>query len=524
MGRWWRPDDEPRRRSSQPVRARSGDHHRVQLDTAGQRERKRLRTPHRGRPLRRAECPGLLWDPCGERHVWWRRPPAPDGRHHAPDPDRTGDQSRPRHRSGVQCVRTHEDTIMPFTFKLSKRLALMKASLVPAAAAALTMCQPGDRGITGLTPPSKSIMQDAGSPDAIPVAYWNLDEGSGGVAVDASGKGNTATLGGGSSWAPGVTKAAVLLDGVSGQVSVPNSPALNPPGAFSIAVWVNPKVAASGFHAVVVKNYTYFLYASVSGYCGNGGVLAGFANTAVCTATPLAANTWTHLAVTYDGTTLSLFRNGVLVASRAASGAAPSSTGTLQIGASQFGEYFNGLIDEVRIYDRALSASDIQALLGAAPTPPVAAWRLDEGTGSVAADASGNGNAATLGGGSSWAPGVTKAAVLLDGVSGQVSVPNSPALNPPGAFSIAVWVNPKVAASGFHAVVVKNYTYFLYASVSGYCGNGGVLAGFANTAVCTATPLAANTWTHLAVTYDGTTLSLFRNGVLVASRAASGAA
>src|SRR5205814_9342897 len=127
-----------------------------------------------------------------------------------------------------------------------------------------------------------------------------------------------------------------------------------------------------GFHAVVVKNYTYFLYASVSGYCGNGGVLAGFANTAVCTATPLAANTWTHLAVTYVGTTLSLFRNGVLVASRAASGAAPSSTGTLQIGASQFGEYFQGLIDEVSIYDRALSPSDVLALSSPAVSVPVA--------------------------------------------------------------------------------------------------------------------------------------------------------
>src|SRR2546421_7623760 len=84
-------------------------------------------------------------------------------------------------------------------------------------------------------------------------SYWNLDEGSGGVAVDASGKGNTATLGGGSSWAPGVTKAAVLLDGVSGQVSVTNSPPHNTHGHFSIAVCLYPKVAASGFHAVVVK-------------------------------------------------------------------------------------------------------------------------------------------------------------------------------------------------------------------------------------------------------------------------------
>ena len=57
---------------------------------------------------------------------------------------------------------------MPFTFKLSKRLALMKASLIPAAATALTMCQLRDSGITAPTSPSKSVMPQV-------VAYLAVD-------------------------------------------------------------------------------------------------------------------------------------------------------------------------------------------------------------------------------------------------------------------------------------------------------------------------------------------------------------
>src|SRR2546426_9986697 len=152
---------------------------------------------------------------------------------------------------------------MPFTFKLSKRLALMKASLVPAAAAALAACQLQDRrGITDPTLPSSAVMQVVTSPDiAPPIASWKLDEGAGSTAADASGNGNTATLGGGSSWTPGLVGSAVLLDGVSGQLSVPSSPSLNLAGAFSVAAWVKPDAAMADFRAVVVKNYTYFLYA-----------------------------------------------------------------------------------------------------------------------------------------------------------------------------------------------------------------------------------------------------------------------
>jgi hydrogenase maturation factor HypE len=76
-------------------------------------------------------------------------------------------------------------------------------------------------------------------------------------------------------------------------------------------------------------------------------------------AVPLSA--WTHLAWTYDGTTLRMFVNGVQVSSRAVSGAVAATAGALRIGGNSiWGEYFRGQIDEVRIYNRPLTAAEIQ--------------------------------------------------------------------------------------------------------------------------------------------------------------------
>ena len=79
-------------------------------------------------------------------------------------------------------------------------------------------------------------------------------------------------------------------------------------------------------------------------------------------ATPL--NAWTHLAATYDGATLRLYVNGVQAAlARAVTGAIRVSTGALRIGGNSIwsDEWFAGLIDEVRVYNRALTAAEIQA-------------------------------------------------------------------------------------------------------------------------------------------------------------------
>jgi concanavalin A-like lectin/glucanase superfamily protein len=75
----------------------------------------------------------------------------------------------------------------------------------------------------------------------------------------------------------------------------------------------------------------------------------------------LALDTWTHVAVTYDGTALRLFINDVEGGSIAAAGSLVASTGPLSIGANAvWGEHFRGLIDEVRVYNRALTATEIQ--------------------------------------------------------------------------------------------------------------------------------------------------------------------
>jgi hypothetical protein len=92
----------------------------------------------------------------------------------------------------------------------------------------------------------------------------------------------------------------------------------------------------------------------------------------------LPVNTWTHVAGTYDGATLRLCVNGVATASVPVSGAMPTSTGALRIGGNSiWGEYFQGRLDEVRVYNRALSVAEIQndmtTPIDSAPAPDTTA-------------------------------------------------------------------------------------------------------------------------------------------------------
>ena len=100
----------------------------------------------------------------------------------------------------------------------------------------------------------------------------------------------------------------------------------------------------------------------------------------------LAVNVWTHVAGTYDGTTVRLFINGVQTASVAVSGPIATSTGPLRIGGNSiWGEFFQGRLDEIRIYNRALSQAEIQTDMNTQVAPSAIAWMRGRVNGSFRA-------------------------------------------------------------------------------------------------------------------------------------------
>jgi len=123
---------------------------------------------------------------------------------------------------------------------------------------------------------------------------------------------------------------------------------------------VNPSSVSSAWRDVIYKGDDNYYLEGTSDNASRPAMGGTFGSPLYGTGA-LTANTWAHLAATYDGATMRLYVNGVLVASRAQAGASATSANPLQIGGdSIYGQYFTGMIDEVRIYNRALSVTEIQ--------------------------------------------------------------------------------------------------------------------------------------------------------------------
>jgi hypothetical protein len=197
---------------------------------------------------------------------------------------------------------------------------------------------------------------------------------------------------------------AVKLNGTADYVSMPSG-IVSTLNDFTIATWVNPAAistwarifdfgtgtASNMFLTVSAGSAPRFAITTSGG--GGEQRLNG--------TTPLATNQWTHVAVTLSGTTGTLYVNGAPVATNTGMTLRPANLGVTNqnwIGRSQYSDPFlNATVDDFQIYDRALTATEVQTLAGGQQgTGNVASYRFDEASGATALDSSGNGRDATI--------------------------------------------------------------------------------------------------------------------------------
>jgi N-acetylneuraminic acid mutarotase len=202
------------------------------------------------------------------------------------------------------------------------------------------------------------------SPPANMVSWWPGD----GDANDIQGGGN-GTLQNGAAFAPGKVAQAFSFDGLDDFVKVQNTANLNLTQALTIDAWVNPAVA-NQYGGIVEKtvadhvNTQYLLDLEGGVVFFRLIVVPDVDHRTVHSNAPIPVNTWTHIAGTWDGDTMKLFIDGVQQTETVAvsppinSGAGPARIGSL--GDNIY--HFAGLIDEVEIFNRALSPQETLAL------------------------------------------------------------------------------------------------------------------------------------------------------------------
>ncbi len=373
------------------------------------------------------------------------------------------------------------------------------------------------------------------------IGYWPMNEATSTRAGDFSGRGNTGTLTNGPTWTTGKLDKAISFDGSNDYVDTGTG--INIANqSFTVSAWA--KRSSTGTWDLI------FFQGSGS---VNNGLHVGFrsSNTFTCAfwgndldTIAYADTAWHHWACTFDSSSKvrRIYRDGIAVTSDTAT-ANYQGTGNLLIGfsTSVSGSYFNGTIDEPRIYNRLLSVSEIFALYksGSAKLNTsqnskvknglVGLWSFDGGdmSGTTAFDRSGSANNGTLTNGPIRTIGKVGQALSFDGVNDFVAIPNQSIQNA-YPITISAWIK---ATTSSGAVVNK----YVSSSLNGYqlYFYNGILCGwyFRNNsnyvwdgADCGAgfSGLNDGKWHHVVFVVDSSGGVIYADGVKGVTRAWTG--
>ncbi len=390
------------------------------------------------------------------------------------------------------------------------------------------------------------------------VGYWSFEDASGTQATDFSGNGNIGTLnsfgltGATSNWVTGKRGKALDFDGTDDYVILSDSAALSPgTGDITVSAWAKTNVLNSAGHwiysdygndnnaLVLLRLDTNNLFQAFFRDTGGTQTVSAYNTTA------LATGTWYHVVAVKSGKTALIYLNGVQEAS-----STNNSLGTITTndgkppvigtyGTTPGGNFnWNGTIDDFRIYNRALSATEVASLYAQtsitkiknAAKGLVAYYPMSEGAGTTTADATGQGNTGTFGA-STGAPTWTTSGKFGNGISFDGSndyvntgvTVSSLGLTNKATFSF--WAK-KVADSTTSPFGNNNegsdgqdrdvFSFFDVAGTFWLRANAG------SQVTLNAGTWSAGVWYNVVGVYDGSTLKLYVNGVEIASSALTG--
>ena len=385
------------------------------------------------------------------------------------------------------------------------------------------------------------------------VGYWKMDDAGvdaeGETSTDSSGNGNTGTLYGDNGvgdngtgldcTVSGKYGTGCDLDGTDDYVKISTTVGGNfDRDQITFSTWFYPHALSTGTIQRIFQRAT-----STWGMYLNGSTSAlwfyvdttddgGSFITSIVTIP--STNQWYHAVGTYDGNNIKLYLNGVLMDTDAQTGLIDNGARAyVSIGSSDEtpSQLYNGVIDDARVYNRALSGTEVSQLYNWSPGP-VAYWKFDESSGGYSYDSSGNsftGTNTSI----DWVNGKYGGAAKLNNTSDQVTVSHSDTLTFTNAMTYSAWISPtslsgnqivltKRGASwvGYELVFWNSYANLDVRARTGDCGTSDV-DHFHNTG-----GISLNTWTHIAFTYDANggsnNMRFYKNGVLISSNTVTG--
>jgi len=361
------------------------------------------------------------------------------------------------------------------------------------------------------------VLSCGGGPS--PISEWDFNEGSGPVVQDGAGP-NNGSLNGDTAWTtdtPDGSGTALSFDGNGDFILVPDHPSLQLVDELTLTAWIKESVPHTYAKIVSRRSGSYFYFLGVDNGKPYGGIGDGTGFDVTAKSLVMSGDHWNHAGFAYNDAQDKMYMHfaGTEVPEPVPENLPATAGISLSIGADSGGSsnYFQGIIDDVAIYDVALDSTTIRQLYhNHSHSDLVASYYFDGN----AIDASGNGHDGSING-ASWAPdrnGQADQALSFDG-NDYVLVNDHPDLRFNQALTITAWIRESSRGSFAKVLSRRSGSYFYFLGVDNGKPYGGIGDGSDFTVTQKTIDMPLDQWHFIAFVYDSSadSMHIYYDGV-----------